>query len=330
MQDAANRLRIERLAGVAEHVGESSVHRHVSPVHDHLRVSAFGAAVAAAGASIPNVASIAEAARWHSSALGDTHHLRRLGELMAHMHAGAFGTMPSKWSEPLGRLARLMGDRRGMLEVAHASGAFGEAERLARFASPYVLPTGLAAHEVAATVRVERLAAGNTVNPPSSPVPGMMCAFAGALAMFRTSEENVGVNREVPRTKREFEGMAMPPGMSVSQSSVLVDATGLGLPFSRVPRLLDHAFLRFCPPPTQADRKARLHFLKRSGATEVHDVRAYRRAHDTKWHLRRFIDKPMTELYCYDWLQERLPDCGCNDLLGKAVDRGGSVLENAD
>ncbi len=151
-----------------------------------------------------------------------------------------------------------------------------------------------------------------------------LSAFSAMLDRQRmVGVDTLGLVRHLSAT-----GLPNLPDMGSVRS--FLDAAGLVPPLSRglvLPNFLRAPRVREVPPH---ERRARLQSRKRREEAPRHVVKAYRLVHTTERTLRRVLEELMTFAYGEDWAEERLPLCGCKDLLGKWRARGGLVLDHAD
>jgi hypothetical protein len=81
---------------------------------------------------------------------------------------------------------------------------------------------------------------------------------------------------------------------------------------------------------SRAEKRSRFKRQLGENAEPKHVRRAKSLVHRYELMLRRVIDWVMTEAYGEEWWVERLPECGCKDLLGRWQKEGGNVLDLAD
>lgn len=139
------------------------------------------------------------------------------------------------------------------------------------------------------------------------------CAFSNMLAV------SPRVSTELYSAKSAILDSELPPLPTLAEHRRFLDAAGLTLP--RWPRLL----LR-----DSSERRQRFALRLRENAEAPHERQAKSLVHKYERVLREIIEEAMIATFGDDWAESRLPLCGCNDLLGKWRDGGGSVLSHAD
>lgn len=149
--------------------------------------------------------------------------------------------------------------------------------------------------------------------------PAYMDAFNRASALSDVLAEGTRVGREIREAMQVFALGSIPAFDTLGGYRNFLDAAGLRLP--RWPRL------RLL---SAAERRRRFKARLREKAEPAHVKRAKTLVHRYELTLREILDAAMAETYGEDWAPERLPLCGCKDLLGRWLKRGGDVLDHAD
>jgi hypothetical protein len=117
-----------------------------------------------------------------------------------------------------------------------------------------------------------------------------------------------------------FTHIEIPDSMStVSTYGRFLSSAGLWVNHWPHTRLLSHA-----------ERRRRLKQRMHAHRPSVEQRRAYDLIFRYEMVLREVIDCAMEDHYGEEWHVERLPLCGCKDLLGRWEKRGGAVLDHAD
>lgn len=144
-------------------------------------------------------------------------------------------------------------------------------------------------------------------------------AFSQSAAMANALGTATKVDLGVIEAAREYAATAMPNLASLAAHRSFLDASGLWLPrFPRI-RLL-----------TAAEKRRRMRARLQRNAAPPHVKRAKSLVHQYERVLREIIDSAMASTYGEDWCEQRLADCGCKTLLGRAANRGGDPLDHAD
>ena len=118
---------------------------------------------------------------------------------------------------------------------------------------------------------------------------------------------------------RAFVLEAPPPLANLAEHRTFLDAAGLTLPrWPRVRRI------------SAAEKHRRLGARLKHHAEPSAVRQAKSLVHRYELTLRDIVNDAMAEAYGEDWALERLPRCGCKDLLSRWRSRGGSVLDHAD
>lgn len=332
----ANRRISEGLRGLAgaghfslaDQLSQSGLARTMGDVREHLAGTNLPYGFSSLREAYPEIADV-------SRMLQESQSSQLIREAHERMQQALGGT--SLASVHAGIAERLHGpnwvaiERERTEALLQARGYWGEAERLSRMASQFALPPALAEHAMSYQGTMERIASAMAAHgSPSFLNPFSMPAFAGASALSNILQANERVSAQGLLASQALSAFRLPEGSGISGLSPLLDAAGLGLPFSRHPGLLDLGYFKFRPLPSAKERRARIQAMKKRAKPKPHHLRAFRRVHDAEMLLRRFIERAFTEMYGPSWAAQRLPVCGCRDLLNRTQKRGGTVLENAD
>jgi hypothetical protein len=202
---------------------------------------------------------------------------------------------------------------RGLADTASAQAARAVAES----ASALTLPSGLDAYRLSTKSLADRLTLFDTAVIAHDRVA--IEAFASGAAVSDALALATRVDRSLIDATRAFSRTALPDLGSWAAHRAFLDASGLWLPrYPRV-RLL-----------TTAEKRRRFRARLQRNAEPPHVKRAKSLVHRYERVLREIIDAAMAAEFGEDWTTERLPECGCNTLLGRAAARGGDPLDHAD
>lgn len=148
--------------------------------------------------------------------------------------------------------------------------------------------------------------------------PGYVAAFSEASALANLYDANEHVTRAIIEANRYVMHEPLAAG-SLSHYRGIYDAAGLTLPHWPRLRLL-----------TRAEKRRQFRARLNENVEPPHVRKAKSLVHEYERTLRDILDAAMAVAYGEEWPEERLPSCGCKDLLGKWKKRGGAVLDHAD
>lgn len=219
-------------------------------------------------------------------------------------------------------------------ELARLSPNWETAERAASIASSFQLPPSLRDFGESQAKLAERLAlAGASLSSMRDQwsEQSFGVAFSRTSAFANMMRVNGVVSPETLAVGRELSRFGLPDLPSFASTRAFLDAAGLHLPLIRSPDFAGYDFFRTrLRRPDIEVRRQKFGKLKKAASPKPHQLVAFHHVGRTEKLLRRFIDAAMTEIYGEDWAQERLPLCGCRELLKRSERRGGTPLENAD
>lgn len=247
--------------------------------------------------------------------------------LAAHESAiaiAAAGGWPSRDRiEGLDAIMRAQEEADRLYRAAFAPAFVDRAERIAQLAAGYALPSVLERFRTPTDDFVDRILrmsdSGLGVAALALSERPQIEAFARASAMADMFAETERLTRGVREAVGVFALTDMPEITGLAGYRNFLDAAGLQLPRWPRPRLL-----------SRADKRRRLKARLQANAEPPHVKRAKSMVHRYELTLREILDAVMAETYGEDWPHERLPLCGCKDLLGKWKARGGDVFDHAD
>ena len=191
-----------------------------------------------------------------------------------------------------------------------------EAQRAAELTQKMALPDMLSMYRPPIDLMTARLA--GVLSVESLRDPSYLTAFTKMSAL----NELYAQSTQVSRTMLDAYGaIAADPiaVKSLAEYRGLLDAAGLTLP--RWPRLRRRS---------HGEKQSRFSERLRAHTEPQHVRQAKSLVHQYELLLRDFLKASMTDAYGEDWAQERLPLCGCKDLVGKWKRHGGEVLDHAD
>ncbi len=201
----------------------------------------------------------------------------------------------------------------------HAAEAWriAEVQAQARAAQALCLPSVLEAYRTSTDALSLKLLGLSAIDSASA--AANLGAFAQSSAMADLISSSLRVDRKLLAASRAYALEAPPLLASLAEHRSFLDAAGLTLP--RWPRL------RLL---SAAEKRRRMRDHLKSNAEPTHVKRAKSLVHRYELTLRDIVDGAMVEAYGENWARDRLEACGCKDLLGKWLSRGGAVLDHAD
>jgi hypothetical protein len=198
-------------------------------------------------------------------------------------------------------------EMRGLTEAA-----FEAAERISAFS----MPPALESWRMLTVPLVERLLLSSSHN------------LWGNEAYLKTFSETAAFSNVLSQSARitsavdEAASALLATNISfdnLAQYRNLLDSAGLYL--SRWPRLRRL---------TEREKRRRLKARLLGNAEPPPVRRAKSIVHRYELTLREVLDEAMSMKYGDEWAEQRLPECGCKDLIGKWKKLGGTPLEHAD
>ena len=148
----------------------------------------------------------------------------------------------------------------------------------------------------------------------------LLPSFTQASALADSIAAVSRVNRAILESSRLFNETAMPVLSALAEYRQFFDSAGLLLPrWPRVKRL------------DERDKNRQFAQRLRQNKPSIYIRKATTLFHQYERVLRQIINAVMEDQYGEEWAVERLPLCGCKDLLGKWQKAGyGEVLDFAD
>ena len=220
-------------------------------------------------------------------------------------------------------LMKAQADADRLYRAAFPNGLIEQAEEIARLSAGLALPNVLERFRTPTDSFVDRILrlsdSGLGVGALAIARPAQIEAFARASAMADMFAESDRLTRGIREAVGVFSITDMPQFANLSGYRSFLDAAGLRLSHWPRRRLL-----------TMAEKRRRLKARLQANSAPPHVKRAKTLVHRYELTLREILDAVMAETYGEDWAAERLPLCGCKDLLGKWQKRGGDVLDHAD
>lgn len=210
-----------------------------------------------------------------------------------------------------------------LYRAAFPQGLIDQAKKMARLSAGLALPRALEGFRTPNDEFVDRILrlseGGLGASALALSQPRQIEAFARASAMADMFAEHDRLTRGVREAVGIFSVTDMPQFANLTGYRTFLDAAGLRLSHWPRRRLL-----------TMAEKRRRLKARLQANSAPQHVKRAKTLVHRYELTLREILDAVMAETYGEDWPDERLPLCGCKDLLGKWKKRGGDVLDHAD
>lgn len=149
--------------------------------------------------------------------------------------------------------------------------------------------------------------------------PEALKAFVHASTVADILGGSTGFDSQARQAWESLTSQTQPHFDTVQVYGKVLSAAGLTMPRWPHPRLL-----------TIGEKRRRLQQRIQDRSNTKHAQKAWPVIYRLEVSLRDIISARMEQHYGEDWQRERLPQCGCKDLLGKWLNRGGDVLDHAD
>jgi hypothetical protein len=143
--------------------------------------------------------------------------------------------------------------------------------------------------------------------------------FSEAVAISQSVLQSSSVNKGLVALARQFRRLELPEVSSLAEYGRFLSAAGIWVPRFPTVRRLSASEKRRRVRASLSDNRPPAQVRKAQGL-----IYQYERL------LREIVEEAMTDEYGIAWAEERLPQCGCQDLLGKWERKGGNVLDHAD
>jgi len=200
------------------------------------------------------------------------------------------------------------------LQTSQALGSLTNAVEAARLGGAFELPDLLEQYRVTDISLAAQLADAHRLSWWDDSCAEVLNAHTALSAMFDRIDV---VGREAWSAIDSVLADSLLGACSVRQARDLLDISGL-LRFPRIRTL------------TVQERRQRIKRLIRDNSVPAPVKKAQSLVHRYEKVLRTLIAQCMEDAYGEDWANERLPQCGCKPLLGRARDEDESVLDCAD
>lgn len=195
--------------------------------------------------------------------------------------------------------------------------AFEQAKALALTSERYHLDDYLDSFRTAAGPLTDKMLYLGSLDSIRS--PEKLKAFVHASTVADILGDSFGFDNQARQAWEFLTSQTAPHFDTIQEYGKVLSAAGLTMPHWPHPRLL-----------TIGEKRRRLRQRVQDRADTKYAKKAWPVIHRLEVSLRDVISTRMEQHYGEDWPQERLPECGCKDLLGKWQKRGGDVLDHAD
>jgi len=209
---------------------------------------------------------------------------------------------------------QLVGQSAFDLQTNHALGSLTSAVEAARLAGAFELPNQLERYRVADISLAAQLADAHQLSWWNDSCAEVLNAHSALSTMFDRIDV---VGREAWSAIDSVLSDRLRDLHTVRQARELLNISGL----LRAPR---YRIL------TRKEKRRHIRLLIKDNAMPAPVRKAQGLVHRNEKVLRVLIAQCLEEAYGEDWVNERLPQCGCKSLLGRARDEDESVLDCAD
>jgi len=195
--------------------------------------------------------------------------------------------------------------------------AFEQAKALALASERYHLDDYLDSFRTATGALTDKMLYLGSLDSIRS--PETLRAFVHASTVADILSASNGFDSQARQAWGSLTAQISPQFDTIQMYGKVLSAAGLTMPRWPHPRLL-----------TIGEKRRRLHQRVQVRADTKYAKKAWPVLHRLEFSLRDVIISRMEQHYGEEWPRERLPQCGCKDLLGKWQKRGGDVLDHAD